>query len=164
MHFYLSSTISVLAAVAAAFSAAIAYKSNRDLAKTDRERRIREVSLLANKVDAAATDVDELGARLKLVYRELSISAGQGPGSSRLLLKTDEIEKKRGAVMPMQQTARDLLEGGPEKLTDEQIANRLLEFDGYLARIDRIRGRFHVDLGSAESQTSMYRQEAIKKP
>ena len=157
----ISVIVSAGAAVAAAFSAAIAYQVNRNLAKADRKRLVRDVSLLAHKVEAAGTDVDELGTQLESSYKTLFIFAGQGAGSSQLSLYTDEIKKKRDAVMPMQQTARHLLEGGPEKLSDEQITDRLLEFDGYLARIDRIRGRFHADLESVESQNSMYRKKTV---
>ncbi len=153
--------VPVAAAVAAAFSAAIAYQANRNLAKADRKRRVREVSLLAHKVEAAATDVDEFGAQLKLAYEALFIFAGQGARGSGLGLYTDAIKKKRDAVMPMQQAARELLESDREQLTDEQVTSRLLELDGYLARIDRIRGRFREELGSVESQNSTYRQKII---
>ena len=80
----ISVSVSVAAAVAAAFSAAIAYQANRNLAEADRKRRVREVSLLAHRVDAAARDIDELGTQLTLAYEALFSFAGQGAGSSRL--------------------------------------------------------------------------------
>ena len=171
MNFDLDSTIDlfgaivpIAATVAAAISAASAYHANRSIAKADRKRCVREVFLLARRVEAAVMDVHEIGDDLKSAYLNQFIFAGQGPGSSRLHALTDEIEKKRDAVMPIQQTARKLIDGGAKKLTDEQITKRLLEFDGYLVLINRICSRFHADLRSAESQNLIYRQEAIKGP
>lgn len=153
MNFDLSSIVSVLAAGAAAFSAGMAYKSNRDLAKTDRERRIREVSLLANKVDAAATDVEELGNELMSEYDALFSLVGRTDSGAHQKCKR-AVKEKQKAVIPMQEKARKLLKIGPASLDDEQIVSRLLKFDGYLSCINRIRGRLHAELGSVEAQRS----------
>lgn len=57
--------IAVFAAIAAAASARTASLARDDLAKADRERRLREVSLISNKIDAAVTDVHDLYQELK---------------------------------------------------------------------------------------------------
>ena len=141
----------VAAAFAAAFAAAIAYQAHQRMAKADRERRVREVSLLANKVDVGAAYINELGEQLKLAYETLFTFARR-TGSGLLDQCKDEIKEKQEAVKPMQQAARHLLD--PAKLSDDQITKHLLELDGHLVCIDRIREKFHADLASVESQNS----------
>lgn len=53
MDFDFSDLVGPFSALAAFVSAAIAYQANRNVAKSDRVRQVREVSLLANKVVAA---------------------------------------------------------------------------------------------------------------
>lgn len=50
MNLDLTSVVGLFSAVAAAFAAGIAYQANRRMAKADRDHRVREVSLLVNKV------------------------------------------------------------------------------------------------------------------
>ena len=50
----------------------------------------------------------------------------------------------------MQQAARSVLDNDPQKLSDEQITEMLLEFEGNLAHLDRVREKFHHDLASVE--------------
>ena len=120
--------------------------------------------LIANKVVAATIRVDDLGNKLKTAYRTLFTFAGQGAGSSRLKLYTHEIEKKQRDLGPIQNAAREKLEKGVAKLSDDQINERLLKFDGYLANLDRVREKFHVDLASVESQNQTYRQTRSAGP
>ena len=133
MDFEFTTLVGPFSALAAAISATIAYLAIRNAANADRERRIREVSLLANKVVAATVRVDDLGNQLKMGYQTLFSFAGQGAGSSRLKLYVDEIEKKQTAIGPMQQAARDVLDNDPTQLSGEKITKCLLEFGGYLA-------------------------------
>ncbi len=161
MDFDLSAVVAVLSALAAVISAWLAYQSNRDAAKKERENRVREVSLLANKVVAATIRVDDLANQLKMAYQTLFTFAGQGPNSSRAQIYTGEIEKKQKAIGPMQNAAREVLDSGVAKLKDDELAKRLLELDGYLAQLDRVREKFHVDLARVESQNQMYRQEQM---
>lgn len=151
---YLLASAAALSALAAMISAWFACQSNRRAEEKERVSRVRELSLLANKVVAAAMRVDDLGNQLKSGYRTLSILAGQGGGSSRLKLCTQEIEKKQRVLGPMQNTARETLEKGVARLSDDEINERLLELDGYLASLDRVREKFHVDLASVELQMS----------
>jgi hypothetical protein len=161
MEFFLA-IVTVLSALAAAVSAGIAYWSNKDAAKRDRENRVREVSLLANRVVAATVRVDDLANKLKLAYQTLFTFAGQGAGGSRLKLYTDEIEKKQKGIGPMQTAARGVLDNGVAKLSDEKISEWMLEFDGNIAHLERVREKFHVDLASVESQNGTFREKALK--
>ena len=61
----------------------------------------------------------------------------------------------------MQTAARETLENGFAEISDDQINEQLLKYDGYLAHLDRVREKFHVDLASVESQNERYRQERI---
>ena len=161
---YLLASVAVLSAFAAMISAWLACQSNRSAARKERDSRVRELSLIANKVVAATIRVEDLANQLKMAYQSLFTFAGQGAGSSRLKLYTDGIEKKQRAIGPMQNAARETLEKGVAKLSDDQINERLLEFDGYLANLDRVREKFHVDLASVESQNQTYRQERTTGP
>lgn len=159
-----SAVAAALSALAAAISAGIAYQASRRAGRRDRESHVREVSLLANKVVAASIRVDDLSNQLKMAHQILFTFAGQGAGSSRLKLYTDEIEKKQKAVGPMQKAARDVLDKGPANLSDERLTESILELEGYLAQLERVREKFHVDLASVESQNTTFREKAIKKP
>ncbi len=72
----------LLAAVTSAISAKNAHDANRTMARVDRERRVREVSLLANRVLQAAEFVDHLAPLLKKAYGDLFTYAGQVPPSN----------------------------------------------------------------------------------
>ncbi len=160
MDFDFSDLVGPFSALAAFVSAAIAYQANRNVAKSDRVRQVREVSLLANKVVAATIHIDDLSNELEMGYQTLFMFAGQG-GSSRLKLYVDEVEKKQTAIGPMQQAARSVLDNDPQKLSDEQITDRLLEFEGNLAHLDRVREKFHHDLASIESQNQRRRARRV---
>ena len=82
MDFDFSDLVGPFSALAAFVSAAIAYQANRNVAKSDRVRQVREVSLLANKVVAATIHIDDLSNELKMGYQTLFTFAGQGGGSS----------------------------------------------------------------------------------
>ena len=116
--------------------------------------------MIANKVVAATIRVEDLGNQLKTAYQTLFTLAGQGAGSSQLKLYMQGIEKKQQGLGPMQIAARETLEQGVAKLSDDRINEQLLEFDGYLANLDRVREKFHVDLASVESQNQTYRQDS----
>lgn len=90
--------------------------------------------------------LDDLANQLKMAYQTLFTLAGHGPRSSRLQMFSAGIEEKQRAIGPMQNAARDVLENGG-KLTDEEMMRRLLELEGHLAHLDRVREKFHVDPG-----------------
>ena len=69
MDFDFSDLVGPFSALAAFVSAAIAYQANRNVAKSDRARQVREVSLLANKVVAATIHIDDLSNELKMGYQ-----------------------------------------------------------------------------------------------
>ena len=71
MDFDFSDLVGPFSALAAFVSAAIAYQANRNVAKSDRVRQVREVSLLANKVVAATIHIDDLSNELKMGYQTL---------------------------------------------------------------------------------------------
>ena len=157
---YVLASVAVLSAVASVISACLAYQSNRSAAAKHRDSRVRDLSLIANKVVAATIRVEDLGNQLKTAYQTLFTLAGHGAGSSRLKLYMQGVEKKQRGLGPMQIAARETLEQGVAKLSDDRINEQLLEFDGYLANLDRVRERFHVDLASVESQNQTYRQDS----
>jgi len=63
----------------------------------------------------------------------------------------------------MQAAARAVLDGGVAKLSEDEISARLLEFDGYVAQLDRVREKFHVDLARVESEIQTYRERTLNK-
>ena len=104
---YLLGIVAILSSLAAMISAWLAYQSNCRAANRDRDRRVRELSLTANKVVAATIRIDDLANQLKTGYRTLFMLAGQGPGSSRLKLYTDAIEEKQRNWPDADSGARD---------------------------------------------------------
>ena len=158
---YVLGIVAVLSSLTAMISAWLAYQSNCRAANRDRARRVRELSFTANKVVAATIHIDDLANQLKTGYRTLFTFAGQGPGGSQLKLYVDAIEEKQRGIGTMQTAARETLENGFSEISEDQINELLLKYDGYLAHLDRVREKFHVDLASVESQTESYRQERI---
>ncbi len=123
------------------------------LTPTDGEDRVREVSRVANEVVETTIYVDELGNKLKVSYDSLFAQANMGGGSAHKLA-IDEVDKKKETIGPMQQAAQAVLDEGPQKLADEQITERLLEFEGYLEHLHRVRDKFDRDIASVEAQLS----------
>lgn len=155
---YVLELVAILSACAAIISALLAFQSNSRAARKERDSRVRDLSLIANKVVAATVRVDDLANQLKTAFQTLFALTGPDAGSSQLKLTTNEIEKKQRALAPMQNAAHETLKKGVATLSDDKINDRLLEFDGYLANLDRVREKFHVDLASVESQIQPYQQ------
>ena len=143
----------VIAATAAARSARTANQAKNDMVKADWERRLREVSLLANKIVAAATDVNELGEHLLKRYDGLFSMSGR-VGSGYHKLYKDEVKERQKTVKPIQEAARCLLRGSLKTLGDEQIAEHLLKLDGHLVSVERIRRTFDAELASVKAEIS----------
>ena len=143
----MSAIASVIAAIASACSAAIAYRAFRNLTTADRNRRVQQLSLLAHKIDAAATDVHELVKQLNLGYDQLYGMAGRS-GSGLLSRYKEEIRESGKVVRPLQQEANDLLNDNLGIQNDEQIAILLQKLDGYLVRIERVRIEFETKQAS----------------
>ena len=158
---YLFGTVAVLSSLAAVISAWLAYQSNCRAANRDRDRRVRELSLTANKVLAATIRIDDLANQLKTGYETLFRLAGQGSGSSRLKHHMAAIERKQQGIGPMQTAARETVENDFSEMSDDQINELLLKYEGYLAHLDRVQEKYHVDLASVESKNESYRQERI---
>src|SRR5262245_392407 len=93
-------------AIASAISATIAYRASRSVVRADRSRRIRDLSLLANRVLATTVTADELANETKVAYNSLFGFASGGAGSSRHEMYLAAIEKKQTAIGPMQDAAR----------------------------------------------------------
>ena len=143
----------MISALTAMISAGIAYQARRDITKADRERRLREVSLLANKIATGVADVNELAQRLKTAYEASFNMAGRS--QSGILSKiVSEIERDQETVEPLQKEAQDLIKDGLEAFRDEQITAHLLKLDGYLVQVERIRRIFDTKLVSVESQNT----------
>ena len=99
----------MISALTAMISAGIAYQARRDITKADRERRLREVSLLANKIATGVADVNELAQRLKTAYEASFNMAGRS--QSGILSKiVSEIERDQETVEPLQKEAQDLIQ------------------------------------------------------
>ena len=102
MDFNTTSAIAaVFSSVAAAFSAIIAYRANCAMAKADRDGRVRDVSLLANKVKAGAKYAAQLADQLDVAYTTLFSFAG-GAMPKELERRSDEINKKKHVLETMQ--------------------------------------------------------------
>ena len=158
--------VPIVAALAAGLAAKYTFQANRILVKTERERRLREVSLLVNKIDAAAADVNQISNQLIHAYeRSEAMEADRRSGSQRgealnAIEKSSGIQDQavnnikcqREPVKPLQQEAHDLIKDGLETLCDEQTTTHLLKLDGYLLRIERIRRIFDSNLASVEAR------------
>ena len=152
-----SLAVAVFAAIAAARSAQTANQARDDLAMADRERCLREVSLLANKIDAAAIDVCELYQELKINGDAMFSMAGRVNGGRHELFKS-EIKEKREAVESIQEATRCLLKDNLTTLSDDQITERLLKLDGHLVHAERIRRTFDAELAFVKAEISFHLQ------
>ena len=101
----------------------------------------REVSLLANRVLQAAEFVDHLAPLLKKAYQDLFTYAGQIPpsNSGRYNMLVNNIDQKQTKIEPAKRAAEELLKTPSGKWDDEQITKYMLDLDGHLATLDRIR-------------------------
>ena len=149
----LSEIASVASAVAAALSAAAAWWVSSRTTKVDRERQKREVSLLANRIDAAAIGVSERGEELKVAYDTLFIKSGRVGGGLQDLYK-NRVEERQKAVEPMQEAARCLLKDNLRKLRDEQLVEQLLKLDGHFIFVEQNRQAIDAELAFVNGQIS----------
>ena len=160
--------VTLVGAAAAIWACWNTYQTRRSMAKANRAHRIEEALQFAQKINAVATSVDELGGRLKLAYEGLFILSGaaggykHGSGDSKLDRIVNDIGDKRKIVAAMQKTACHLLEDGLETLNDEQIARHRLELKGHLVHTEEIRRGFENDLAFVENQrqSSLERQKS----
>ena len=152
-----SEIISFVSAVAAAFSAIAAWRVSGKMTKTDLERRLREVSLLANKIDAAATDVYELYEELK-VNGDAMFSGSGGLRSGQHELFKSGIKEKQEAVESVQEATLCLRKDNLTALSDDQITECLLKLDGHLVHVERIRRTFDAELASVKAEISFHLQ------
>ena len=155
----------LLAAVTSAISAKNAHDANRTMARVDRERRVREVSLLANRVLQAAEFVDHLAPLLKKAYEDLFTYAGQVPpsNSGRYNMLVSNIDQKQTKIEPAKRAAEELLKTPSGKWDDEQIIKYMLDLDGHLATLDWIREQLREEHASVESNNSMYFRQTVEE-
>lgn len=149
----ISVLISLSAAIAAAYSAINARQAQLGSVTAERERRIRELYLLAHRVDAAGTDAIEVGSELISAYESMFMLAGQGLNSSRLEIYKGQVADSRESVKPMQDEAHKLLQEGLEELSDKLITDHLLKLDGHLVRVQRICRKLESELDSVETHS-----------
>ena len=142
------SVLSAFAALASALTALLAWFR---LAKVERKRGVRELSLVAHRVDAAATDAHELGAKLTMAYDGLFSLAGRS-GSGAHALHKGQVTEGEHAVIGMAQSARNLLPTDLGKLCGKELDSDLLELEGQLVGIQRTRRKFETELASVEAQ------------
>lgn len=147
----IAALIAFASTVAAYISAATARQSHRQLTKAERERRVRELSLLANKVDATATDVGELGQQIVPVI-DAAFSLANRTGSGYPDVYKSEIAYGEKEVILLQEEARKLLKDGLSNLSDKLVDEHLLKLDGDLVRIQRIRRKFEDNLALFEAE------------
>ena len=133
--------IAIVAAIAATYSAITARQAHANVVTAERERRVRELYLLARKIDQTVGDAASVGTRLETAWKAEFSVAGRG-GSGILEGMIMEIKDCVQLVLPMQQSARQRIEEGLENLSDEKIAELLVQFDGYLMRAEAVRQDF----------------------
>ena len=155
----------VTSAISSAISAKNAHDANRTMARVDRERRVREISLLANRVLQAAEFVDHLAPLLKKAYADLFTSAGQAPpsNSGRYNMLSNKIDQKQTKIEPAKRAAEELLKTPSGKWDDEQIIKYMLDLDGHLATLDWIREQLREEHASVESRNLMYFRQTVEE-
>ena len=148
-----SLVVAVFAATAAAISARTASLARDDLVKADRERRLREVSLLANKIDTTVADVYELYQELKTTGDGMFNRFGSLHSGERERFQS-RIKEKRDTVESIQQATRCLLKNNLTTLNDEQVTKHLLTLDGHLVHVERVQRALDADLASVKAEIS----------
>ena len=149
-----TASAALVAALASAWSAASAREANRSLAKAERARRVRELSLLAHKVDVGATDVVKVGSqRLRPAIDALFSLAGR-TGSGAHAQEQADVDENLTSVTPLQDYAVQLFKTDLDDLSDELIANHLAKLEAHLVHIERIRQTIEGALASVDAQRS----------
>ena len=161
---FISMIIAAIAALAAWWSAQASKESNEGIEKIHKSELYRQVSLLANKVVSMTDRVDDLGNDLKLEYRDLFSFAGQA-GRSRQQIYIDAVEEKQQVIRPMQERARNFLDGlgDPHTVSNTDLVRAVAEFEGMLAQLERLKEKFIFDIDNVRHDNRLYRQEVITK-
>jgi hypothetical protein len=129
----------------------LALQANGNASKGERERRERELSLLANRVLARAVRCDGLANDLKRASRSSAVLAG-GYGGSRQKLVEESVNEAQRGIGEMQAAARAVLDSEIRKLSDDGIAETLMKLDGHITHLERVHEKFLLDLGSVQAE------------
>jgi hypothetical protein len=156
-----SAITSCVSAYAAQQANKSAHESNTGAARAERERRVRELSSLANRVLATATRCDGLANDVKAAERSAAIMANTY-GGSRSNLHEQSVNQTQSAAGQMQADAQAVLKSDFATLTDDAIVGHLLKLDGHLAHLERVREKFLLDLTSADADAR--HMESMLKP
>ncbi|MCG8434019.1 MAG: hypothetical protein MJA83_08310 [Gammaproteobacteria bacterium] len=154
---------SLFAAIAAFRSASIAKKS-ADRADQLAYRQLRkDVMIAAQKIIAETVRINSLGQDLALEYDTLA--AFTGANGSRLEVFKGSIDQKRRNAGEMQQKALEWLEQekAEAELTEENLSKILIEFEGSLVHVLRVKEGLEREFQSIRDQNRIYREQAARK-
>jgi hypothetical protein len=151
----------LFAAIAAFRSAGIAKTAADRAEKVERRALLRDVITSLQNVSTETMRVDDLANNLKRSYGDLFTFAGD---RSRSKPKIEEVEKLQGKITVFQQEAMKSLEDQKalRGLSEEQLAELLTKYDGYLQHIKGLKEKFTFELESTEQPNRIYREKAIK--
>ena len=133
--------ISFMSAMAAAFSAAIAYRSKCGADKAECTRRKRELVLVANRILLAKTEIDDLSEDLISKFDHLARITNTGGGSSHQL-SIQQVKDRKGRIDVIYKAVEGFPNNGLDAVGDDDLIKKLLEFEGYQITVDTTRNLF----------------------
>lgn len=156
----IAATGGLVAAIAAGISAYVAKQSADRAASIDRRSQMREAVTLANSIVADTIRVDDLANKLKRLYRDGAMLAGQS-GGSRSKLAIGEVEKKQASIGPIQESTREVVENwrALESKGDSEFTELLAELDGNFVQVKRVKEKFLHDIDTAQADNENIRNQ-----
>lgn len=168
---YITAASGLMAAMGGTFSAIAAYRS-AGIARisVDRAREaehtgcIRNVLAIANTVLAEAILVDFLSSQLIQGYETLFAFGNRSGSAGKEGLIGGVIKTKNDTLIPLQEVARETIENknNLRTHTSDELMGLLINFEGYIVQINRIKEQFKKVLADVERQILANEEKVTK--
>ena len=154
-----------VAAVASVYSARAAAISARHAEGVERRKLLAEVITASHTIVATASQIDDLGAKLKLAQQSLATFSGN-LGSSRFDMYLKQTEDTRKEAISLKTKAEEHAKNETylRRFTSDELMQLLAKLEGWKARATVLKSRFEQDLQEVEEQNKVYREKTIKGP
>lgn len=151
------------AARAAHRSAISSHEAARHAERVDRRGILRDLIATCHRLITESVQIGSLIEELKTEYRTLAALSGQSGGASekRHILQA---ESKQKELLALQEEAQERIRERAQLLnaSEEEIAQALSKFDGYLIQVLRLKSGLEREHAAVAGNNRIYRESRMK--
>ena len=166
---YIAVFAALVSAIGGLFSAVAAFKSANSASQSikkiqdsERLKLLRNLSTVANAVEAESFVISSICERISKAYEDLGVLTGQ-PGGSRQQILANAVEEKNRRILLFQDEARNIIEqlDSYKDITEEELNSHVLDIEGKLVQIERLKEQLERELYSVEDKNRIFREKTI---